>query len=195
MSHPIYHTRGIILSSTEAGEANRYYRIFTEDYGLIGALAQSVREEKSKLRYVLQDLSFINVDLVRGKDIWRITGATSLQHFESLKTNYAQLKFFARLAALILRLVQGETPDKKLFHEIFSVADFLDEHSVPREYEFALETLIALRVLTHLGYMDPSVHEEFLLPHEYSTALVESFEKNSKRAVVRVNEALAASHL
>ncbi len=74
--HHIYHTEGIILSSSNFGEAGKYYNIFTRDLGMVHASAQGVRKMSSKLRYVLQDFSYIKLDLVVGKNIFRITTAS-----------------------------------------------------------------------------------------------------------------------
>ena len=43
---------------------------------MIYASASGVRKMSSKLRFVLQDFAYIKVDLVRGKDFWRLTSAT-----------------------------------------------------------------------------------------------------------------------
>ena len=72
----IHHTEGIILSSKNYGEAGKYYSLLTRDLGLINASAQGVRKISSKLRFVLQDFSYIKVDLVHGKDFWRLTSAS-----------------------------------------------------------------------------------------------------------------------
>ena len=77
--HHIYHTEGIILGSRNFGEAGKHYYIFTRDLGMITATAQGVRKMSSKLRFVLQDFSYIKIDLVQGKNIFRVTNA--------LKTN------------------------------------------------------------------------------------------------------------
>jgi len=63
--HHIYHTHGFILSSRNNGEANRMLMIYTREMGLIRAVAQGIRLHKSKLRFTLQDFSYVNVDLVR----------------------------------------------------------------------------------------------------------------------------------
>ena len=71
--HHIYHTEGIILGSRNIGEAGKYYYIFTRDLGMIYASASGVRKMSSKLRYVLQDFAYLKIDLVQGKDFWRVT--------------------------------------------------------------------------------------------------------------------------
>ncbi len=85
--HHIYHTEGIILGSKAYGEAGKCYYIFTKDLGMIFASAQGVRKISSKLRYVLQDFSYIKLDLVRGKDFWRLTSASKTNALESIAKN------------------------------------------------------------------------------------------------------------
>ena len=78
----IHHTEGIILGSKNFGEAGRYYFIFTRDLGMIYASAQGVRKMSSKLRYILQDFSYIKIDLVKGKDFWRVASASKTNNLE-----------------------------------------------------------------------------------------------------------------
>lgn len=195
MSHHIYHTRGIILGSVPTGESNRFYRIFTEELGLVGATAQSVREGKSKLRYSLQDFSFVSVDLVRGKEVWRITSAGEWRSLPGIKGNTARTKLFARVCSLTARLLQGEGRERELFADMVGVADFLETRVVPEQLLVALETLAVLRALVYLGYLDPEGYEKFLEPGAYSSELLEEFESIRSKILPKINEALKASHL
>ncbi|MEK7568828.1 MAG: DNA repair protein RecO [Patescibacteria group bacterium] len=214
MSYHIYHTRGIILGSVPVGESNRFYKIFTEELGLVGATAQSVREGKSKLRYTLQDLSFASVDLVRGKEVWRVTSAGEWRAFPVIKGDALRLKLFARACSLVSRLLQGEGREQELFADIVGMADFLESCATPEhplsnlgvsfpstlgnetpKLLAALEVLVALRVLVRLGYLDPEGYEKFLEPGAYSREILEEFEVVRVKALPKINEALRSSHL
>ena len=85
--HHIYHTEGIILGSKNYGEAGKYYSIFTRDLGMIYASAQGVRKMSSKLRFILQDFSYVKVDLVQGRDFWRVTSASKTNKLEEISKN------------------------------------------------------------------------------------------------------------
>ena len=50
--------------------------IFTRDLGLVFASAQGIRFEKSKLRPFTRDYSFGQFSFVKGKEYWRLTGAS-----------------------------------------------------------------------------------------------------------------------
>jgi len=195
MSHHIYHTRGVILSSQPSGESNRFYKIFTEELGLVGATAQAVREGKSKLRYTLQDFSFVTVDLVRGKEVWRIVSAGAWRQCNTIKDDPVRLKLFARFCALLSRLLHGEGCDQELFEEIMRVEDFLEKKVVPDDLLFSFEILAALRTLVHLGYLDPKEYENFLVTEGYSIEMLMEFEKIRLITTPKINEALNASHL
>lgn len=195
MSHHIYHTRGVILCSRSAGESNRFYKIFTEELGLVGAVAQSVRERKSKLRYTLQELSMVTVDFVRGKEVWRIVSAGVWRPLELIKEDPVRAKLLASFYSLLLRLIHGEGRDQELFAEIVAVADFLEKKNIPQEFILYFETLTTLRALAHLGYLDPKGYEKFLSRVPYSMELLAEFGKIRLKALAQVNEALNASHL
>ncbi|MFA5997372.1 MAG: DNA repair protein RecO [Candidatus Paceibacterota bacterium] len=195
MTHHIYHTRGIILSSTPSGESNRYYKIFTEELGLIGGAAQSVREAKSKLKYTLQDYSLVTVDLVRGKEVWRIVSAGAWRPLDIIKGDEIRMKLFARYCALLSRLLQGEGRDQELFDEIVRVVDFLEKTPIEEEFAPSFETLVAFRVLVHLGYMNLAGYESYFEQSVYSLDILREFEKIRLEIIPKINDALSASHL
>jgi len=195
MAYHIYHTRGIILGSVSTGESNRFYKLFTEELGLVSASAQSVRDNKSKLRYVLQDFSFVHIDLVRGKEVWRITSALEWRALPQTKEDARLLKLFARYASLLVRLLQGEGKEPEIFKDMVGVVDFFETHTLPLELNLSFESLIAMRVLVYLGYLDPQGYEIFLEAGVWTKEILEEFEKIRSRVLPLINEALHASHL
>lgn len=177
------------------GESNHFYKIFTEDLGLVGAVAQSVREERSKLRYVLQDFSWITLDLVRGKEIWRVTSAGEENALLKIKGDTFRFKLFARACSLVLRLVHGEGREDELFYDLARLASFLESRSVHARLLESFEAIIVLRILAHLGYLDSAKYEDFLYPIDWSQNLLETFENVRTAAIPDINEALNVSQL
>ena len=108
--HHIYHTEGIILGSGNFGETGKYYAIFTRDLGMIYASAQGVRKMSSKLRFVLQDFAYLKIDLVKGKDFWRITNVSKTNKLEKLGSPEV-FGVFTNIAKLLKRLLSGEDPN------------------------------------------------------------------------------------
>lgn len=195
MSHHIYHTRGLILSSIPIGESNRFYKIFTEELGLIWASAQAVRVEKSKLRYALQNFSWVMLDLVNGREVWRITSAREEISHPALKADTACFKIFARVCALVSRMVHGERQEKELFEDLLNLANFLEEKVLPEALIPSLEVFAGARVLARLGYFDDTLNNQFTRAGEWSTDTLNAFEKEREEVSSKINEALNASHL
>ena len=50
-----YQTEALVLGNREMGEADRVIALFTRDFGLVRARASSIRTERSKMRYAIQD--------------------------------------------------------------------------------------------------------------------------------------------
>ena len=142
--HAIHTTPGFIVGTRPYSDAGRILTIFTRDFGLIYATAQGIRLEKSKLRYYTQEYSFGTYSLVRGKEFWRVTSATT--NIEQLKDflsadrsemierfDTSTIKLFengkqeliARIALLLKRLLQGEDPHPELFDIVIGCRRFL----------------------------------------------------------------------
>lgn len=196
MSHYIYNTEAIILRGFDVGESSRFINILTKDLGLIGAKAQGLRELKSKLRYSLQDFSHSQVNLVRGKDIWRITSASKKDSYDELFLDKSKILVFVEVLSFINRLIKGEEHSKDIFDLVLSSALFLAQNEFDEKNLIRLELIIKIRILYHLGYLDPG--KEFLPFVEFSLwtmELVSGFEGQEDSARRAVETLLIESHL
>lgn len=192
--HHIYHTDGIILSSRNFGEAGKYYSIFTRDLGLIHTSAQGVRKLSSKLRFVLQDYSYIKVDLVKGKDFWRVTSASKGNELESLTKNPARFEVFHNITRLLKRLLAGEDPNENLFSDVVSGLQLLEKTENEEDLR-NVEAVIVLRILNNLGYIGGSDQIESLISSPFEQELVLEAFKQRKEVLKHINQALKETHL
>lgn len=121
---------------------------------MVYATARSVREERSKQRYALQNFSFVRVSLVRGKSGWRIGSVENeCNVFARAKTREARADVLAA-TKLLRQFVQGEEPHRALFADVRRALAHLAEGDAPHVYD-----AFALRLLHKLGYV-PS-HRSF----------------------------------
>jgi len=175
--HIIHHTSGFILNSRNVREADKVFYIYTRDFGLVVALAKAVRKLSSKLRYNLQDFYYVNLDLVRGREVWRVTNAERVRppgdspylmggtvpanasaFPDPIMHNQSVFLFLSNFFRLIRRLVPGEDPNPNLFQHLVDVYKFIRENQLrqpaddPREFA-SFECLAVLRLLHHLGYI------------------------------------------
>ena len=192
--HHIYHTEALILGSKNYGETGRYYFLLTKDLGMIYASAQGVRKMSSKLRYVLQDFSYIKVDLVQGKDFWRITSATKTNELEKVTKNPQTFKVFHNIARLLRRLLAGVEPNESLFADLVRGLSVL-EQATESEDLYNIESIIVLRIVNNLGYIGDNDMLDNFIKSPFEENLVFEASKNRRAIVKEINKALKETHL
>ncbi len=192
--HHIYHTEGIILGSKNYGEAGKYYSIFTRDLGLIYAGAQGVRKVSSKLRFVLKDFAYLKIDLVQGKDFWRITSCSKTNELEEITKNPGGLAVFSNIARLLKRLLAGEEPNPNLFHDVLAGVLVLEKTTGGEDLR-NIEGVMVLRILKNLGYIGQDKAFDALVESPFESGLIFEASKSRIKILSEINKALKETHL
>ena len=192
--HHIYHTEGIILGSRNYGEAGKYFFIFTRDLGMIRDSASGVRKLSSKLRFILQDFSYAKIDLVRGKDFWRVTSASKAGILEELQKNANAFKIFANISRLLKRLLPDEEANTTLFNNVISGFLILEKTQNKEELQ-NLEAVIVLRALHNLGYIGEGENIASLVESPFEAGVLLEMAKHRKAVLTKINQALKETHL
>lgn len=152
MSYHVYHTEGFILNSSFVNEASRFLTVFTRELGLIRSLAQGVRENRSKLRYSLQDLFFSKMSFVRGREIWRVVGAERTLPSDRNLKDKRKISAVFKISFLLRRFIHGETRDEILFDGLKAGLDFLENEELEDNEINHFSLIMAVRILNQLGY-------------------------------------------
>jgi recombinational DNA repair protein (RecF pathway) len=166
MSYQTYITDAVVVGSYASNTADKSYLLFTERAGMLYATARSVREERSKQRYALQDFSHITVTLVKGKAGWRIGSVESHENFYADASSRAARGSVVRLTKTLRRYVHGEVPDAQLYRIYVEALTLL---STECEARTAYERCAEVRLLSELGY----VASEAALAPLFTTSLRE----------------------
>lgn len=169
--------------------------MFTQDLGFLRASAQGVRLDKSKLKGHLQDYCEVMISLVKGKDVWRITGVETIQRGDFLK-EINKLIAIKNIFSLLLRLLHGEEKNEPLFRSIESFYNFVLKNKLSQENIKNLETITVLRVLYHLGYFKKSFDLfDLVADDELSIDTLNLFNNKKNLAILDINNALNETHL
>lgn len=193
--HHIYHIHGFIISSRASGEANKMLTIYTRELGLVHAMAQGIRLSKSKLRFTLQDMSYAKIDLVKGRDIWRVTSATSISSFPVARTSRDSIVFMSRMASLVDRLCRGEEGNEIVFDSLIQAFTLLDDENFGTESRSALELHTVLSIVHALGYVGESDDIQDYLGGQFSHEKTDRLLKEKKSIISHINRALRESGL
>ncbi len=191
MSYATYITAALVCGSRAQNTSDRSFILFTREAGMLWASAKSVREERSKQRFSLQEFSVIRLTLVRGKAGWRIAGAEPILNVYSIKRTREARALARNVVKLLRRLLHGERAEPALFDEV--VGALIDD--VDGE-EAAREEVLTIRMLHLLGYIAPIPEIEALLAAPSIRAAVPLLhEKNDAARRALIEHAFRESHL
>jgi len=138
-----YTTKSIVLKAYAQGEHDYVYKLFTRDFGVVMAIAKSVRKLESKLRPHLIPGKTSVVTMVKGREIWRITGAVEEGSSQAIMRD---------VILLVSRFMQGEGSHKRLFDRLLSLAEKASSYE-----ETKARALLYYILLVDLGYADAKV--------------------------------------
>lgn len=169
--------------------------IYTRELGLVRAMVQGIRLNKSKLRFSLQDLSYAKIDLVRGRDIWRVTTATTVSSFPTARTEKEKILFMARTAGLVDRLCAGEEPHPKIFDILIQAFTLLDDDNFSKESRMALELHTVLSIVHTLGYVGDGAEINEYLGNNFDSETTIKLLLEKRSIVAHINRALRESGL
>ncbi len=195
MAHHIYHTHAFILSSRPSGEANKSYALYTRELGLVYADARGVRHVRSRLRYALTDYASARVDLVRGKNIWRITSVAPAESFSNIFNNSRAVHLVARTSELVKRLCVGESAHVEIYDDMMAAFGYLNRVDVTIAEVEATELVLVLRILATLGYIGRGDTVSPYLDASFLSAPKEIPAENRKTILFEINRALRESQL
>lgn len=186
MSYKTYTTEAIVCGNYNNNTADRSFLLFTEEAGMLYATARSVREERSKQRFALQDFSHIRVSLVKGKHGWRIGSVESLNNYFSAASDRATRGGVSAVMRLVRRFVTGEDPQSVVFADLCAALTQMQRDPVLVTEHFTL------RFLAALGYIAPHPAYQTQLD---ATAWWEDLVPLPPEAGTAIERGLQASHL
>lgn len=179
MAHAIYQTQAIILRVKNMRESNKLVTLYTERFGLIYASLQSVRSLSSKMRFHTNIHSLVTVDLVEGRDVWRITGVhEQISTFSFIESSWYPL--IVRLSSIILRLCRGQEAEQALWQDIQDLYSLFTQQ--PKRVS-ETEVAFILRMLNVLGYWDDST--QVLLTGDLYSAILHPDLANNKSILIK----------
>jgi recombinational DNA repair protein (RecF pathway) len=132
--------------------SDKSHLLFTEELGMLWAVAKSVRVEKSKQRCALQDFSIIRVSLVQGRATWRIGSVEALSNPFLAADSRASRGGVSFIVKKLRQYVHGETALPGVFTDATDALSILsDEDDVPAIATY--QQVFEFRLLAELGYI------------------------------------------
>ncbi len=195
----IYTTEAIILSNGSFREDGKRYLFLSPTLGLCFARAEGVRLLKSRLRYTLQDLSLVELDLVFTKSGWKITNARlEKSWYPIFSTNKNFLLKLGRVKNLLVRLTDGSFEMGEIFFLFKRVFDYCENSKFEEDEKKkkSLELYLGSEILKYLGYLDyQNWKPEILSRSDLNGEYLEAIFNNRVFVAGEINRAIKASQL
>ena len=145
----VYKSKGIVLRSIRYGEADRILDLYTQEAGLISAIAKGIRRTRSRFGGRLEPLSCVEFLAYEGRTLDTITQVEVLRSFRGVRENLARLKAASGMVATVRALSGGDEADRRVFNLLYHALDALEGRE---EGVKSVEAAFGLKLSVLAGY-------------------------------------------
>lgn len=139
----------IVLRHFDWGEADRLLSIYTRKMGKVRAIAKGVRKMHSRKAGHLQPFTRVSLQLARGRDLFIITQAETIQPYLHLRQDLLLVGYAAYVAELLDRFTYDNDENPSIYRLVWNTLDRLDTEPDPllavHYYEIRLLELLGYR--------------------------------------------------
>jgi hypothetical protein len=142
------------------------------------------------MRYHIHPYSLVDVDLVSGRNIWRITGIHEKESaFDLVDTPWYRL--ISLISDTLVRLCVGEEQNELLWQNIIL---FLENLKGNEKYKDEYEIIMMVRILHALGYWNSD--DAFLKElNPYNEKIFSEIKEKRMEYITKINNSLHDSQL
>ena len=194
MAYQTYTTPAVVCGSWPRNGADKTFLLFTRELGMLYATARSVREERSRQRYALQECAEVRVSLVRGRSGWRIGSVIDIHHPVLAAANRQQRIAIVKLIRQIRRFLSGEEPAINVYDLLVDALGYI-QASDTDELLLTYVTCVELRILYVLGYVAPSDVELPILQQPVASLVTQISAETLEKIQHTIKNASTVSHL
>ena len=126
-------TKGIILSRTDFGEADKIITLLTPDQGKLRLMARGVRRSKSKLAGGVELFSVSDITFVKGRgEIGTLVSARLITHYGRIVQDVTRTMLGYELIKQLNKVTEDE-PESEYFTLLEQTFQALDDATIPLE--------------------------------------------------------------
>ena len=127
---PYQNVHAVVLRARDYKEADQLLTIYTSEQGKMTVQARGVKKTTSKLRSGILLFSCTDLMLTVGKGFPIVTGASTVEAFPSLRSDFVRMSYAGYAAELLDKVLADGQPDGELFRLILQTM-YLLEHIDP----------------------------------------------------------------
>jgi len=143
-------TKGVILKRRSIGEQDAILTLMTDELGIVEASAKGIKKTKSKLSAAVQPFYYSELALLRSKDRYILTGASSIEGFHPLRYDVVKVALANYLAELICYLAPSIDQIDAIKRLYLNTLFLLSNDKKTSEF---IKPVCELRLMTLSGFM------------------------------------------
>jgi DNA repair protein RecO (recombination protein O) len=126
-------TKGIVLSRTDYGEADRIVTMLTPDHGKLRLMVRGVRRMKSKLAGGIELFSVSDITYMPGRsEIGTLMSTRLITHFGNIVKDIDRVQLGYELIKMLNRATEDE-PEKDYFDLLETALESLNDYTISKE--------------------------------------------------------------
>lgn len=156
------HTKGIVLTRTDYGEADRIITFLTPDHGKVRVIAKGVRRQKSKLAGGIELFSESDITFIMGKSgLHTLVSTRLITHFGDIVSDLDRTMTGYEILKIINKLLEDEGGEE-YYQLLYETLDVLNNLGAPKSLAEVSFLLNLMRLLGHLPNFTHDVHGDAL---------------------------------
>lgn len=125
-SDHIRKVEAIVIAHSEYGEADRFVRMFTLEYGKLNTLAKGVRKIQSRKAAHLEPFTHSSLILARGQTFWIITQAETIDSFTAIHDDLGKTANALYTLELVDKAALENQPEPGIFRLLLETLKRID---------------------------------------------------------------------
>jgi hypothetical protein len=141
----------------------------------------------------MEEYSYGEFSLVKGKNGWQLTNVSNVGNFFFEAKEYSR-KTLAQISSVLVKMIQGEVEQSDIYETVLNSFAYLS--NTEKENVHSVEIVTVLRVMNFLGYVETTDEIKKLTSQlNLDDSLVEYVSRNKIGLVGIINKAIKASQL
>jgi len=125
-----YKTQAFVFKKDDINESDRFFSVFTDDFGRLDIFAKAIRKNASKLRSGIDIFFMTEIEFIQGKSKKTLTDATIIEKFNNVPQDFEKFKTASRIGEILDDFIKGEEKDENIFNLLNEVFYKLNDHNM-----------------------------------------------------------------
>lgn len=110
-----YRTQGVVIKRDDWREADRFFTVYTKDFGKIKVLGRGIRKIASKLKSGMEVFYLSEIEFIQGKNYKTLVDAVLIEKFDKLRKSLKKTIIAYKILRIFDGLIQGQERDDEVW--------------------------------------------------------------------------------